>query len=250
LTSVLIRSLRGNARFAGPNFNWTKAVSLLSGFACDVVQILDCCAAIEAVSDLDCEVLAAASGTASANVNYSFTKAFLSALQSFNGAPTSLSMVYGHIMRNKKKFNLQYHPIYVPRTRKTSCVIQPLGNSAVPSTVSYANRSNPPKMTLSVHLDRTMTSNNVDEIKNWLTTNVPSNAKGITVDFEGLFDTDSSILIFTVDIEIWAVMRQDIAYQFMGMTTSRNKLSLGQGLPLQPLGIKGSENKKPGSPSK
>jgi hypothetical protein len=106
-------------------------------------------------------------------------------------------------------------------------------------------------MNLTVHLDRTMSDQNVQEIKTWLTNGIPSNARRITIQLEGVFDADSSIIQCAVPIEVWACLGRDDAYTFVAMTRSGNRLlQVVQTGVLAPLSIKGSENVKLGSASK
>lgn len=218
----------------GPTVVWNQAVGHLAGFACDVVQILDCCCAIEAVDQLNSEIMAAAIETAGADIETSFTMALLKTLQSLQGKPTSLATVYSNIMRTRNKLKLQYIPIYVPKSG-ASVVLQPVGQAGVPPPITHPNLINTPKVLLSVDLDGNMTEQTVHELTEWLTSHIPSTVQRITVQLEGIFRANSSIILFTAPVEIWACLRQDDAYKFVSEVRSSNmlpRLELGGNLPV------------------
>lgn len=239
--------------FLGPQFIWKNAVSLLSNINGDVLQILDCCYAAEAVDQFNCELLLATSATeeASADIETCFTNALLQTLTDINGSPYSVAEIYGHMMRYRHTLNLVYSPIYVPpEPGSSSIVLQKLGPPPVPRPrlISSANKTVEPKAIITAHLDASLTQDNVKELKKWLTKALPSNIQGLEIELTGVFEAESTIVEFRVPIEIWACLREDPAYTYVGMARSGNKLlSWGQSGTLAARPPSGYENIRPGS---
>jgi hypothetical protein len=202
---------------------------------------------------LETEVLAAAVDIAGATIETCFTNALLRTLRRELGGSqrsTTFAEIYAHMLKNKSDFGLEAIPIYVT-TNKPSIAIRRLagaGSSQSPKE-DEINKPGTLKATITAHLDGKLTPPNINELKTWFTTSIPSNVRRIDVQFEGVFETESYIIVLTVPIEVWSCLRADEAYGVLGLTKGGNKLlQTGTG---QFLGTtatpKGRENLRPGS---
>jgi hypothetical protein len=248
----LIRGTRDNSN---PRFFWKDAVSLLSGFKSDVLQIFDCCHAGEAFSHVECEYLTACSATeiASDQAHISFTKAIVEQLKICNGQPWTILAIYSAIVRNKEKYGLNITPAYLARTStSTPIVLRKLGTLPTPPPITGREKNEEPRVIITAHVEDKITPETVRQLKIWLETGMPSQLLKVKVNFEGVYDTDSCILEFRVPVEVWAMLRDDPAYRYIGLSRSGNRLlELAQKtttLVARP--AFGYENIKPGYPSK
>jgi hypothetical protein len=250
---ILNLSCSGTENFEadGPTANWNRAVSILASADCDVLQLLDCCCAVQAVDKMDCEVIAAAAQTASAQASNSFTAALIDTLNTTMGRPWTAAQVHAHMVRQRIAFKLYYMPIFVAG-RNRSIVLQKLGSSSVPGPSVQANSLDSIRMTLSVDLEGKMNQQDVEQVKKWLTSGVPAGVHRINVVLEGVYDSTSTLLIFTVPVEMWNILQGDDSYHLIGQTRGLNKLLLAR----PPVGVlsnvvvgmgRGNENIKPGS---
>ncbi|KAI4945484.1 hypothetical protein J4E91_007826 [Alternaria rosae] len=254
-----VKQLRvsGTSDGRGPNFFWKSAVSLLDGFQSDVIQILDCCYAAEAFSSVESEYLTACSATeiATADIATSFTKAIIEQLKICNGQPWTTSAIYSRIVRNKEKFGLVVTPNYLPRNDTSfPIILRKLGNISAPPPITDREESEEPRVIITAHIEDKITADTVKQLKIWLETRMPAKLLKLKVEFAGVYDTDSSLLEFRIPVVVWAMLRDDPAYRFVGFSRSGNRLlelaqsSSSTTLVSQP--VSGYENMKPGSPSK
>jgi hypothetical protein len=216
---------------------------------------LDCCSAVKAIDSLETEVLAAAIDTAGATIKTCFTNALLRTLRRELSGPqrsTTFAEIYAHMLRNKDDFGLEAIPLHVTASKRSVAIRRLAGaGSFQPPTEDESNKPSTLKATITAHLDDKLTSQNINELKMWFTTSIPSNVRRIDIQFEGIFETESYLAIFTVPIEVWSCLRVDQAYGVLGLTKGGNKLlQTGTG---QVLGTavtsKGRENVRP-RPSK
>lgn len=202
---------------------------------------------------METEVLATAVGITGAMIETCFTNALLRTLRrGLDGSQrsTTFAEIYAHMMKNKSDFGLEAIPIHVT-TSKPSIAIRRLAGAG-PSQSPKEDEINKPgtlKATITAHLDGELTPQNINELKTWFTTSIPSNVRQIDVQFDGVFETESYIVVLTVPIEVWSCLRADEAYGILGLTKGGNKLlHTGTG---QVLGTtaapKGRENLRPGS---
>ena len=108
-------------------------------------------------------------------------------------------------------------------------------------------------MIITAHIEEKITAETVRQLKIWLETRMPAKLLKLKVDFAGVYDTDSSLLEFRIPVVVWAMLRDDPAYRFVGFSRSGNRLldlaqSTSSTLVSRP--VSGYENMKPGSPSK
>jgi hypothetical protein len=85
--------------------------------------------------------------------------------------------------------------------------------------ISYWRRT-----TITAHLNTKITPQNINEITTWFTTSVPTNVRRIDIQFEGVFESESYVVMFTVPIEVWTCLRSDLGYRMTGLTKGGNKL--------------------------
>jgi hypothetical protein len=202
---------------------------MLSQFNCDVVQVLDCCCAVEAITGVEIETLAAAVDTAGSKIRTSFTSALLWTLRrdikGSRGSTRTFAEMYAHIMRNNSTFGLEAHLIHVIGS-KPSVAIRRLAGAGLPSSVTGDEQNKPGilRATITAHLNTKITPQNINEITTWFTTSVPTNVRRIDIQFEGVFESESYVVMFTVPIEVWTCLRSDLGYRMTGLTKGGNKL--------------------------
>ena len=158
-------------------------------------------------------------------MNTSFTKALIEQLKICNGAPWTTSAIYSRIVYNKVKFGLSVTPTYLSRNDTTSPIIlRRLGNIAAPPPVTLRDESEEPRVIITAHIEEKITAETVRQLKIWLETRMPAKLLKLKVDFAGVYDTDSSLLEFRIPVVVWAMLRDDPAYRFVGFSRSGNRL--------------------------
>jgi len=203
---------------------WNAAVSCMSTFDCEVAQILDCCCALNAVDMLETEVLAAAADTAESRIDTCFTNVLLTSLRKMQGEPVSLAALYGHIIRLREVYGLEYAPFHVTKDGGASIVLQKLGGSGIPRPLKEVTESGSLKMLITAHLVNKITPQDVEQMRKWTTSGVPAVIRQLDIQFEGAFDSDSGMLLFSVPVEVWSCLRDDPAYNGIGIIRSHNKM--------------------------
>jgi hypothetical protein len=228
---------------------------MLRDSPCDVLQIIDCCHAAEA-SMGTIEMLAATSATevTSSDADTCFTQAVLKQLKYQGPGAFSISEFAASMVTNRYMLNLQYFPIYGPRTDKRSIVLQKVEDVAAKDKVVIKSTAKSPRILITAHTEEDLTQMSINDIKKWVLSNIPPAVKSIEFTVEGWFDADSSLLLLTVPLEVGYQLVDDDAYTIIGMVSSTNRLlqpavatPLPSALALRP--PTGSENTQPG-PSK
>jgi hypothetical protein len=196
---------------------------------------------------------------ASDKVAVSFTKALINQLKVCNGQPWTTVSIFSELVRNKKKHGLIATPGFLPsNSTDLPIVLRKLGKFSTPPPITGREENEEPRVIITAHVEDKITPATVRQLQLWLSTGMPSNLLKLKVEFAGVFDTDSSLLEFRVPVEVWAMLRDDPAYRYGGLVRSGNRLlQLAQAaqaaqqsatLAIRP--APGSENIKPGSPSK
>jgi hypothetical protein len=210
----------------------------------DVVQFLDCCAAVHAVHNTSCELLAAASDIAGADIHTSFTEVLRRILGDAGSNKRAISIAqimsemtrqevmyelyvrtiltsYFVVYRSKSSNGLTAYPIYVPAGEKLSIVLQKRGGCNV---TSLRRTLDDWRITLTVHLDADLTLSQINEIKSWLASRIPNSVQSITTTVTGHYRGESTYLILSLPVELWVCLRQRAAYTVLGKTQGGNMM--------------------------
>lgn len=212
----------------------------------DVLYIFDTCfAATAAVYDWP-EVLAATSwgDIAGAQLDTSFTRMLIDELKSLNGAPCSIAHVYSSIHRNATVNKIERGPVHIAKKGKDSIILAPFrGPKRRKLEPSEARRqridilqASENRVLISIHLQDNITVPDLEQWKNWLTTNIPSRILSSDITIEAVFEGASSIALITLPLEVWTMLPADEeAYNFISFVKSKNilqKLAPPAGSPL------------------
>ncbi|EMD93728.1 hypothetical protein COCC4DRAFT_45406 [Bipolaris maydis ATCC 48331] len=239
-------ALRHDGRFKTRELDWKMATSLLGTEQCDVLHILDCCYAAEGMN-LDAELLAAATETASADAKTCFTAALCHQLHLMSSQQFTVSTLYQSLMTDRRALKLKYIPFHSYRDGKPSII---LGGSRGKAAVVPPLKPDSPRILLTAHLEGPLDKGSVEGLKKWLNEQLPYSIMNMEIKLEGVWDASSTVLLFSIPITVWTQLnRNNTAFNYVGEVTSYNKL-LEQGtttLSVRP--PQGSENLKPGESS-
>lgn len=225
---------------------------MLHGSPCHVLHIMDCCFAAEYM-DLDVELLAAATEAAGSDVGRSFTKALVHELRSLSSQPFTISTLYQRLMTNRSALNLDCIPLYNNCNGRDSIT---LGNAVHrPQAAGPLLKPDSPRILLAANVSHDVNMADIQSLKDWLTSLLPTSIMGMEIKLEGAWDSSSSssLLLFSLPITVWAhIDRTTSAYTYVGEVTSNNKLL--QQAPTQNPALafrspQGLETRKPGESS-
>jgi len=199
---------------------------MLNANHADVLHIMDCCYATEAV-DGNAEVLSATSTVdkAGGDPDACFTKTLVEELRRASSNVTTVVSLHAEMVRNRDATKLYYTPVYTQRQGKPSITLQklrpsgPHGNHLQPSI-----KADGPRILLTAHVADNVRKQDLDTLKGWILTQVPTFVTGIDVTVEGVWAAESTLMLFSVPIEIWNRIRDHAAWSYVGTVNSTNKL--------------------------
>ena len=237
-----------NLNFIGPTVDWKAAADIFTGLEADVLFIMDCCYASSiAVQNADGpEVLAASTWHTTAGSEHTtcFTQNLINELKALSGNPASVASIYAQIHRSTKPAkDTAACPFHVAKVGRGSIVLTKL--QPVPMLTQLRMgplKEKDERVVVTVHLsDHHGFSPDVEQWKSWLTSNIPSHISKTQITFEGLFETDSILVLISMPLEIWTMLpNEDDTYGFLGFVKSGNLLLPRQtALPLH--NMKGNE---------
>jgi hypothetical protein len=175
------------------------------------------------------EMIAAAGWEQSAGseLEYSFTQTFIDALKDLDREPETLAGIYSRIFRRAHQNQVSSCPVHVPKTGAASVKIAPLGPpSAAPShpMVTRGHTRDGHRVLLSVQLRAGLEPPDLEQWKNWLTRNIPSDVLSADVQIESAFK-GSGLILVTVPVEIWTMLSaSDSSMKFVAHVRSNNVL--------------------------
>jgi hypothetical protein len=106
------------------------------------------------------------------------------------------------------------------------------------------------RILVTAHIEQALTEKDGNDIKKWLLTEVPGVVKDIYLRLEGLWDSESTMLLFSIPIAVWTQLPNTTAWSYVGTVTSCNKLLQTNTTVANPLAIRplpGTENAPAGS---
>ncbi|KAF3044311.1 hypothetical protein E8E12_007146 [Didymella heteroderae] len=248
--------------FLGNSLSWKGAWSALFKCSCSVLQILDCCHAAEATHP-SVETLAAASPKEkeSSSLTSSFTQAVYEQLQFMDaGKAFSVSEFAASMIAHRDALGLITFPVYIKRRGGSSIVLNKLADSTKPGLTIKAKTNNP-RILLAATVEEDLTEKDLDDLKVYIATNIPYRLKGLEITLESFRKTSSSLLIINLPAVVWLQLPTDQeAYTYITVASTFTS-SMQQTLiampnspallaALEPRLPSGSENIKPGQPSK
>lgn len=208
----------------GPNLNWWEVRGCLEQYTGEACYLFDCCSAGSGALGAyhGAELMAASTWDqiAVTNVNFSFTRILIDELRQLNGQAETLAGIYARIFRYAQQNQIGAAPIHVPKVNSPSVTIGRIRSRPVTRSVDRESF----RVLLSIKVQEE-TLLDLTQWKEWLARNIPNSVLSTDITIEGAF-RGSSLLVFTVPIEIWTMMpADDPSYTFVGHVTSHNLLS-------------------------
>lgn len=201
----------------------------------DVLFILDSCFTASAALYDGPEMLAAASwgDVAGAQLDTSFTRMLIDELKSLDGSPCSIAHIYASIHRNAIVNNLGRGPVHIAKKGKESIILAKIYGPKQRKPESFEVRrqridrlpSSENRVLISIHLQDNITVPDLEQWKNWLTTNIPSRLLSTDITIEAIFHGASSVALITLPLEVWTMLPiNEEAYSFISFVNSNNIL--------------------------
>ncbi len=214
--------------------DWLVYRGLLDYADADCLHILDTCYSTTAAIDGNNELLAAASmeGQASADLDVCFTKVLINELEHFGaaGTPVSVAQTHGNLVREAMNNRLDATPIHAQLSNSmiSSIVLQRVLNTQSSTPVSTRHIPTKERVLLSVSLQEGAPLLNREQWERWLKNNLPSLIQHVEISLEGTFESSSSVILFTLPLSLWSVIRDNEAYRFVTLVKSSNQLVVNQ----------------------
>lgn len=229
-----------------PEVEWSRCQIQFDTVEADVLFIFDCCHAASAIRSPQGgirEFLAACAKESKAigSGSYTFTRRLIKHLEDLKSKPFSITELQSRLTTDK---DLRHSPIHAIMTEPhKSIIITPLVSKMVSDpgpSVEPTSLHELPRALIAVYLNDT-SKFVVEEWTSWLATNVP-NGIGV-VKLEGVFQSESALVLFSVPAFVWSQLPENPAYLFVGLVKSTNLLvgdDLARVLPFAPVLKQGS----------
>lgn len=250
--------MRSNQRLDSPSLTWSSLQHLLENALPQVLIILDCCFAANAVRDTTdgtAKEILAACGRENPTLGVgirSYTSALIEELQAFGDRPFTVAMLHARLVT--LRWRLAFTPMYtlLSENNRPSIQLAPLPivdvsmkgifdrslesserNPAQNTTVNTG--TNPPspfppspstpetRVLLSVSIARDSYCD-LGQWMTWLTSQTPLGVTNVDVRLESAFDSHSTLLIVSLPTYAWARLPEKAAYHFVGFIKSGNLL--------------------------
>ncbi|KAE8842666.1 hypothetical protein HRS9139_01963 [Pyrenophora teres f. teres] len=251
--TLLLSGAMANGLSLTKALNWNIATSALDSSECDVVHILDCCYAAEACNS-NAEILCASARgeETTKSLTTCFTLALITELRRLSSGPVTMGMVFSEIMLNRRSHGLLSTPFYHKKAQKDSVILPTKGRHG--KNKAPQTGPNSARILVTAHVDESLARGNAEELKAWLTTMLPASVLGIDITLEGVWKSNSSIVMLSLPACVWSQLNHlNGAFTYIGEVTSRNHLlgwsAQGPALALRASPAMGLENKKPGQSS-
>lgn len=118
-------------------------------------------------------------------------------------------------------------PTTYPKIGRDSIVLSRLRPSTIRNqTIIGPLQPNGERVVVTVHLsDHNGAPPDLGQWTTWLTSNLPSNVSKTQITIEGVFDTDSVVILVSMPLEVWTMLPDgDGAYGFVSFVKSGNRL--------------------------
>jgi hypothetical protein len=221
-----------------PTLDWNQeAAPLITDTVADALVILDCCYASSSTVENSSgpEVLAASTWhtTAGTALSASFTQSLINEMKRLNGNSASIASIYAQIHRNTKPYmDVAAYPIHAPKIGRDSITLSKLGTPTVGRrSIIGPLQPKDERVVITVNLsDHNGTPSDPAQWTTWLTSNLPSHVSKSQITVEGIFDSDSFVMLVSLPLEVWTMLPDgDDAYSFVSFVKSGDLL-----LPRQP----------------
>jgi hypothetical protein len=215
-----------------PTLDWNQeAAPFITDTVVDVLVILDCCYASSSVVENSAgpEVLAASTWhtTAGAALSTSFTQNLINELKRLNGNLASVASIYAQIHRNTKSYtDIAACPLHIPKIGRDSTILSKLRTPTVRrQSIIGPLQPKDERVVITVHLsDHNGAPPDLTQWT-WLTSNLPSHVSKTQITVEGVFDSDSFVILVSMPLEVWTMLPDgDDAYSFVSFVKSGNLL--------------------------
>lgn len=194
------------------------------------------------------EVLAASSwdAAASGNPDTSFTRVLIDALNSLDGISISIASLFALIHQSAWANNIGAPPLHVSKYQRDSIVLRPLSQRRSDRQKSLRVeklKNGEQRVLLRINLEGDFSDMDVGQWIQWLTTQMPSRIASVDIKLEAVFQSDSSIALITLPIDIYTMLdNSEEAMSFISYVRSSNLLRVlpENTLAVRPTGIENS----------
>ncbi|KAK8169418.1 hypothetical protein IWX90DRAFT_413848 [Phyllosticta citrichinensis] len=191
--------------------------------------LFDCCAAMAAAFDNGPEFFGASGfhriDVSSSHYYNNFTNVLARQLDKLDGKPQSIAQIYCDMVRSRTENGLQRTPVHLIEQGKSSIVLGRLSGRTEKHLnltdedrakgIETMNQSNH-KVLISVNLSGPTGLPDSESWKQWLTTNLPSDLRSVSIRLATAKEADSIILLLTMPLEVWDCLPTDTtAYSFV-----------------------------------
>lgn len=208
--------------------NWLPIQQILiDGAKADVLILLDCCYSASAArgpAPGRKEILAAGAEEVKVPAQSSlstptFSRAIINQLKENrdNGTPLVVSKLHVRLIRSESK--LKHSPFWAVLVgqEEDPITLFPVKPFAIDSLQQHQK---PKSVLIYIHLSSDPA---VETWKQWLTTNIPKDVAEVKIG--AIYHSDSTVLIMSISMDLWAFLPQNPAYSYIGVITSDNLLS-------------------------
>lgn len=144
-------------------------------------------------------------------------------------------------------------PMYAKKDNKDSIILYKLKTSGQLSHRQPDFSNDSPRVLVTAHVAETFTRKDMEAMRKWILSQVPTVIKGVDISVEGIWEIDSSLIMLTMPSEIWTQLPDIPAWSYVGEVESTIKLLSVTTSAQSPLMIgppQGSENVRLGASSK
>lgn len=172
------------------------------------------------------ELLAAAAKDAqsSAQPEYSLTRALINCLSEQAGRPATVAYIHGKMLQDAERHKFSTTPIHAIMNRKPSITLTRLGH-ALPYQIPVPDDAEL-RVLITAKISHATQRLNKEEWRRYLTSNLPSFVEEMKVEIkaEGLFNSNSDVLLLSMPIYIYNVLKALGPYSFTALIASPNRL--------------------------
>ncbi|MCJ1321289.1 hypothetical protein MMC15_006633 [Xylographa vitiligo] len=163
-----------------------------------------------------------------------FTRVLVETLARANGRQFTVAQLHGAMTRAFYENELTTTPVHVELSAemvtKGSIVLAPLRNGSTTvappqkATGPFGAPKSNPKVLISVHLSDVQSPPSAQQWIQWLASHMPSGVEEMQIELVGFYHASSSVLLVTMPVEVWTVLRGDPAYVFIAIVNSANMI--------------------------
>lgn len=174
---------------------------------------MDSCNSAMAAIRPEGEILTASGweSVTSANLASSFTRFVIDELTALNGRAIAVCDLHAKLMDNALRTNMSATPIHKSNFNYPSVVIHKIGSREA-QDLNRVPRTTAAKVLITVSISFNDLPN-INEWKNWLTSNMPTDINNIEI--VAHWNSASRTVLVSLPIQVWDYLRENPAYSFV-----------------------------------